>query len=119
MPTRFRAIGRNAMTIRDEDGFELVKHEPALGRSTWQKYDGEKLIVRTDYDVTHTMNANAEARADAGVTWKGDWHRVGSIPLNVFYDQVAQAHNEGDTKYVKRWLNNSDNRAWRTKEGTL
>jgi hypothetical protein len=32
---------------------------------------------------------------------------------------MAQAHTEGDTAFVSRWLNDSENRAWRTKDGTV
>jgi hypothetical protein len=69
--------------------------------------------VKLLYDVWAIRNGAERA-------WKGDWHRVASIPLNIAYGSgLVQAHSEGDDRSVKRFLNNPDNRAWRTKEGHL
>lgn len=104
--------------IKDGD-FTLVDWDPASGRTVWHYFDGEKTVVRTDYPVTATVAENQLCRNEAGNAWKGDWHRVASVPLNIYYDQLHAAEQQGDEKYVSRWLNDSDNRAWRTKEGRL
>lgn len=105
--------------IRDGD-WTLYSHDFALGRTVWHLFDGEKDVFRIDYNVEGLVNQNAEIRNISEKAWKGDWHRVASIPLNVAHDSgLIQAHSEGDDKFVKRFLNSSDNRAWRTKEGAL
>lgn len=106
------------MTIKDGD-FTLMEFDAKLGRSVWVKFDGEKTVVRTDYLVDDTIARNAELRNEAGSGWQGDWHRIASVPLNVYYDQLHAAEQQGDDKYVSRWLNDGDNRAWRTKGGQV
>ena len=108
------------MPVRDENGFELFDWDPATGRTVWQYFDGEKTVFRTDYPVDGLLKINAEQRAISSSSWAGDFHHVASVPLNVVYDSgLAEAQNQGDMAFTKRWLNDSDNRTWRTKEGTL
>ena len=107
------------MRYRDEKGFYLVDHDPNTGSTVWSKTEGTKTVYRTDYPVDHTVKSNKEAQTELrGQRW-GDWQRVASVPLNVYYDQIARPQNEGDRKYVSKWLNNSDNAAWRVKEGRV
>jgi hypothetical protein len=104
--------------IKDGD-WTLIDWDSASGRTVWHYFDGEKTHIRTDYPVTATIAENQAIRNEAGTAWKGDWHRVASVPLNIYYDQLHSAERQSDDKYVSRWLNSSDNRAWRTKSGTL
>ena len=108
------------MPIRDADGFELFDFDPVTGRSVWQYFDGEKTVYRTDYPVESLIKQNAEQRSVANQNWAGDWHHVASVPLNVAHDSgLVEAQTQGDTGFAKRWLNSSDNRDFRTKEGNL
>jgi acyl carrier protein phosphodiesterase len=105
--------------IKDGD-WTLFDYDFKSGRSVWHYFDGEKNVFRTDYPVDSLMSENQAVRNVAEKAWRGDWHRVASVPLNVAYDSsLMQAHSEGDDKFVKRFLNSSDNSAWRTKEGNL
>ncbi|HEX5935680.1 MAG TPA: hypothetical protein VFY63_16095 [Pseudorhizobium sp.] len=107
------------MTIRDGD-FELFDYDYATGRSVWRYFDGEKTIYRTDYPVANLVEQNLLERNDAPVGWKGDWHKIGSVPLNMAYDTgLVEAFNLHDDRFISRMLNDSDNRAWRTKEGRV
>ncbi|UDU18820.1 hypothetical protein [Sinorhizobium meliloti] len=107
------------MIIRDGE-WTLFDHDMTTGRSVWHYFDGEKDVFRVDYPITNIVNQNQAVRNEANRAWSGDWHRVASIPLNIAYDSgLVQAHTEGNDRYVKRFLNSSDNRAWRTKEGHL
>jgi hypothetical protein len=45
--------------------------------------------------------------------------RMASVPLNVFYRDVAPRLKEGDTDYVKWFLNNEQNRPFRTFRGKV
>jgi len=105
---------------RIKDGnWELISHDFALGRTVWSYYDGQQNHYRIDYQVDQVLKDNAADRSDhAGAKW-GDGRRVASIPLNVYYDRLAQAHDQGDDAYVSRWLNDSDNRGFRTFDGTV
>ena len=109
------------MTIRDGD-WTLIEYDFATGRSVWSYYDGEKTTIRTDYPVQSTIAENAAVRNAAQSAWTGDWHRIASIPLNLLHDDnigLLKAHTQGDDKFVSRWLNDSDNAVWRTKEGSV
>lgn len=109
------------MTIKDGD-WSLISYDYATGRSVWSYFDGEKTTYRTDYPVQATIAENTAVRNAAKKAWKGDYHLIASIPLNILHDEnsgLMKAHSEGDDKFVSRWMNNSDHRAWRTKEGTV
>ena len=63
--------------------------------------------------------ANRERLNDsAGQRW-GDGKVVARIPLPVFYDTILPAQKAGDEKWIKKFLNNSDNRKFRTFGGDL
>lgn len=107
------------MTIRDGD-FTLVDYDYATGRSVWHYFDGEKTVVRTDYPVDTLIKQNQFTRNETSGNKMGDWVKVASIPLNVAYDSgLVKAHAEGDEKFVKRFLNDGDNRAWRSFDGNI
>ena len=108
------------MTIRDDQGFELVERDAHTGRSVWKYFDGEKTVFRTDYPVENIVKMNNEQRNIARPGWSGDYHQIASIPLNVVHDTgIGAALSAGDDKFLSKWLNDGDNRAWRTKEGKV
>jgi len=49
----------------------------------------------------------------------GDGKVIGRIPMNVFYRDFASRLKEGDQDFVKWWLNNADNRPYRTFRGRV
>lgn len=75
-------------------------------------------VIENRQDVTEIVETSkAIANADDG-NWKGDMHRVASIPLSV-YEQLRKDGIADDEKRLKRWLNDPDNRVFRTKLGTV
>ncbi|OCO98924.1 MULTISPECIES: hypothetical protein [unclassified Ensifer] len=107
------------MVIRD-GAWTLHDHDRVTGRSVWHLFDGEKDVYRVDYPVDNLLSENRETRNSAEKAWRGDWHRVASVPLNIAHASgLVKAHSEGDDRFVKGFLNDGDNRAWRTKEGRL
>lgn len=107
------------MMIRDGD-WVLFDYDPKLKRQVWylQNPDGST-TWRTDYEVDQTIEANKAQRNMAQPGWGGDYHKIASIPLNVYYEQLAEASRQQDDKYLSKWLNDSSNMAWRTKEGRV
>ncbi len=107
------------MIIRDGE-WTLFDHDFKLKRTVWVRSnpDGSQTF-RTDYAVEDTIEANATMRANVSQGWQGDWHKVASIPLNIYHDKLAEAVKQDDMAYLSRFLNDSDNRAWRTKEGRV
>tara|TARA_R110000764_G_scaffold35137_2_gene78441 strand:- start:74 stop:400 length:327 start_codon:yes stop_codon:yes gene_type:complete len=105
--------------IRDGD-WHLYDHDPKLGRTVWSLHNPDGSITfRTDYAVQPTIDINTAQRNMAQEGWKGDYHHVASIPLNVFHDQLSAASMQNDQKYLSKWLNDSSNQAWRTKTGNV
>lgn len=90
------------------------------------KDDGENLIVTQKQDITDIVEANkADYNAtDSKASW-GDTlnNRVARIPLSVFTDLEKQGITRGftviDMKRFKDWLNNPDNRVFRTRAGRI
>lgn len=108
------------MRFTDHEGWGLIDHDPKLGRTVWGRNNGDGTTTyRTDYQVDPSVEANRIQRNLAENNWKGDYHHVASIPPGVFWDKLGEAAREGDDKYITKFLNDSDNRAWRTKEGNL
>jgi hypothetical protein len=109
------------MRVRDGD-WELIDWDPKTNRTVWAMHDGNKVIIRTDTPVQETIEQNAIARNSAAPDWKGDYHRIASVPMALLYDRnlgLNEAIQQGDDRYVSRWLNDADNRAFRTKEGRV
>lgn len=111
------------MEVWDGD-WKLFSHDQALGRTTWvqEKWEGGKVITtyRTDYQVDHILKDNAEARAESHGRRFGEWSRIASVPINMLYEgYLAEAVNAQDKTATSRWLNDGDNRAFRTKEGRV
>jgi hypothetical protein len=105
-----------------DGSWRLFDFDPATGRTVWVLHEDGMMHFRTDQPVDHLIKDNAEARTDvAGKRW-GDLARVASIPLNAYYDQkmgLSEAMSQGDSRYLAKFLNNGDNAAWRTREGTI
>lgn len=97
----------------------LVSHDVKTGRTVWKCYDGAKIHFRTDYPVTAVIEDNKHYMNESQGQRFGDGKRVASIPLNIFYDRLVEAQKQGDKKYIRRWLNDSDNKAFRTFEGNV
>lgn len=107
------------MRYRDGD-WELFDYDIQTGRQVWSTTNPDgSTTFRTDYPVDATIDLNTAQRNMAQPGWSGDYHHVASVPLNVYYEQLAQASKEGDDRYLSKWLNDSDHSAWRTKEGRV
>lgn len=107
------------MTIRDGD-WELINWDAASGRTVWAMFNGKETVIRTDYPVAQAIEQNTLHRNAAPNNWKGDWHRVASVPLNMAHDSgMVEAVTQDDDKWLSRFLNDSDNAAWRTKDGRI
>lgn len=107
------------MMIRDGD-WTLFDSDIKAGRYVWVRTneDGSQTF-RTDYMAQDTIDMNTAQRNLAQTGWAGDYHHVASIPLNVYYDQLHEASQQQDERFISKWLNDADNRAWRTKDGRV
>lgn len=90
-------------------------------RKMWH-YDAEKdeATIETIIDATQIVSDNKDRfnSFDEKANWKGDMHHIASIPMALFYQMKAEGKLE-DQAYMKRWLNDPDNRAFRTRPGEV
>lgn len=107
------------MKIKDGD-WSLYDYDIASGRQVWVLHNADgSMTFRTDYPVEPTVDLNTAQRNLSQPGWAGDYHQIASIPLNVFHEQLGEASRQQDDQFVSKWLNDSDNAAWRTKEGRV
>lgn len=107
------------MTVRD-GAWTLFNWDPMTGRTVWSQFTGQETVFRIDTPVDHIIRENEFTRNATSGNRMGDWVKIASIPLNhAHHENLVRAHTEGDDKFVKRWLNDGDNRAFRSFEATI
>lgn len=108
------------MTDRVYDGdWRLFSHDPETGKKVWHLDMGSHIVVRTDTPVDALFDQNAEDLNNSiGQRW-GNGRRVASIPMDVYFAHLAQARKDGDTAYIRKFLNDSDNAKFRTFAGRV
>ena len=87
---------------------------------TWHYDDAkDEAIIQTQQDVTDVIeeNKNEFAQIDERAKW-GELTKVASIPLSLYYELKAEGKLD-DQAYMKRWLNDPDNRHFRTRPGEV
>jgi hypothetical protein len=105
--------------------WQLIEFEPDVGRSVFARRIDDKdrhgWEIKTEYYADPSIEANKTALNNASAGWAGDYHRIASLSPGIAYGDgyIAQALKAGDDKSVSKWLNDSDNKAWRTKEGRV
>jgi hypothetical protein len=55
---------------------------------------------------------------DNKANWKGEWHHVASIPESIYFQLKADGKID-DPVYMKKWLNDPDNRFFRVRPGQV
>ena len=98
-----------------------ILNDPMARRSaSMQVDDNDTLTVYEEQDIEPVLEMNQRLRAnvDERHGWKGDMHRVASIPL-VVYDQLLRDGKTRDTAYMKKWLNDPVNAVFRTRPGQV
>lgn len=104
--------------FRDGD-WSLVDFDPILQRSVWRKVEDGVEHFQTCTQVDDEIDHNkVEMAALAGARW-GEGRKVASVPLGLYFEKLAEAQVQKDEKYLSRWLNDSDNAAFRTFHGRV
>jgi hypothetical protein len=100
------------------------------GKILYQSYDSCVWIAPVDgapgYYMTCTQQRvdpilehnKAELNDNAGKRW-GEGRIAARVPLDVYFDKIVPAKKAGDQKYIKKMLNDSDYRDFRTFPGRL
>lgn len=104
--------------IYDANGFSLFGKDDQTLTRVWIKHDNGQMIFRVDQDVTQITDVNTAVRNETSNKGFGDWVRVASVPLSLMEKSgLTDAKANGDDRWISNWLNDGDNRAFRTHEG--
>lgn len=97
----------------------LFSRDAVLGVSTYWIYDEgtDTFVLRKEQDVSDLVAANRADFNDAPTRW-GEGQRVASIPISV-YAELAAKGITNDQAALRRWLNDPDNRHFRTRPGVI
>lgn len=99
--------------------------DPMTGLRRIFHYDDDTgdFTIQTEHDVEGLIEQNKAEASNVGDGWKGDMHKVASIPLSVYFALKAQGiidpRNDPEYKKLRAWLNDSDNRFFRTRGGRV
>lgn len=96
----------------------LLSRDPAHGVTQYYHAEADgSFLIETQTDVTDLVEANkVAANADHG-RW-GEWAQVARYPLTIWL-KLKEEGILADPKAYRKWLNDPDNRAFRTRPGKV
>jgi hypothetical protein len=97
----------------------LFEVDPRTGISTFFHYnsDDDTFVLEKQQDAEPLLDFNKARFNDAPTRW-GDGQLVASIPLHLFFE-LKQKGIIDDQNELKKWLNDPDNRFFRTRPGDV
>jgi len=100
---------------------KLFSHDPATGITRYFHFDPltNEIAFETVQQTTEIVEANrAQFNATDRRYGKEEFTKVASIPLALFME-LKKKGIANDPAALKKWLNDPDNRAFRTKPGIV
>lgn len=96
----------------------LFGKDPVTGITQyWHVTDKGEYVIETQQDVSAIAERNKREFNETPDRYR-DVNKVASIPLNVYYDLKRRGIAD-DPKKFKQWLNDRDNRVFRTRAGRI
>jgi len=99
----------------------LFNTDEEQGITRYFHFDDEtgQATIQTQQDVTAIIEENKQeyAQVDERARW-GEWSRVASIPMSIYFQLKAEGKLD-DQEYMKKWLNDADNKYFRTRAGKV
>lgn len=95
--------------------------DPLTGSTTLYHFDhaDQTFSYEEILDVEPVIDANRRMHNDAtDKSWKGEMHLVASIPMPIWFKLKKEGILD-DKKAFQRWLNDSDNAAFRSRPGRV
>lgn len=92
----------------------LLQRDERTGREVWVVEEDGKCYWCDSLPADDIVRANQIAAVDSLNQRWGGGQRVASIPLNLFWRHLKDAVDQHDDRYVARWINDPDHRAFRT-----
>jgi len=98
----------------------VVVDDPVSGTRVWEFEFENATVQKTEwYGEGEFLSANAEEINDNDGQRFGDMRKVASVPMHVWAREIAPRLKDGNDGSLKRWLNSSDNRPFRTFKGNI
>jgi len=100
---------------------EVISHDLASGtRKVYRDIDDEHGVIITEQMFSNDIADHAtDLRNARSGTKMGDIVHLASIPINVYFDQLREAQRQGDEKFMLKWIQDRENKAWRTRDGNF
>lgn len=103
-----------------DGAWKLMEHDSATGRSVWMTVQDNQYVFRVDMPLDEIFDANHDAHMATMGNKFGDYNRIASVPHHLVYQNgLNDAIVQKDDKWISRWVNDSDNRKWRTSRGRV
>lgn len=102
---------------------KLFSHDPLTGITKWFHYDegqdAKNFLIETVQETTPIVEANkSEFNNSRSSTHGEEFVKVASVPLSLYFE-LKRKGIANDPVALKRWLNDPDNRAFRTRPGVV
>jgi hypothetical protein len=97
----------------------IISSNPLTKRKTVLASDTDAVRIYSEQDVTDVLEDNKSFynSTDERARW-GEMTRVASIPTSVYYDLKRRGLVDDKEKF-KAWMNDPDNRLFRTRPGRV
>jgi len=103
-----------------EGQWYLMSDNPMLGVRRWGLDTEDGTIIRTEYYAANDfMEANLRQRnATAGERF-GNFRHVAAVPMHIWAKELVAPVKQADKRFISKWLNDPEHRAFRTFEGDV
>lgn len=107
------------MTTPITDGsWTLFRADPESGRMVWWQYTDEGISWRIEEPADVSIAYNAEMEKQSQGYRFGEYRLMGSIPAMLYQSSgLEEAMTQHDSRYIRRWFNDSDNAKFRGSRG--
>lgn len=99
----------------------LFSRDPTFGVTKWWHYDADTDVatIETVQDVEPLLDRNASLQNNVtSLDRWGDGKIVASIPMSIYAEFLASG-KINDQAFMRRWLNDRDNRKYRVRPGRV
>lgn len=102
----------------------VFSHDPETGKTVYFHYDetDDSFTLETHEPMGDLVEDAKRAfnEVDERAGWRGDMHHVGWIPGTIHAKIVRENPDPVDyQRAIKRWLNDPDNRGFRSRPGRI
>lgn len=99
-------------------GWVLFDDDPVTGRKVYLTEQDGQMYAMVEQPLQDIFDANHEAEAATHGKPFGDYVRLASLPHHLAYHNgLVEAIDQGDRRFVSRFVNDSDHQKFKTSRG--